>query len=404
MTMPLRPDRMFLASRLAWGVLFAMMSTVYMIYQIDIAQLNPLQLVLVGTALEVSAFLFEVPTGIVADRFSRKLSVIIGFLITGGSFVLAAAFPRFEIIALAAFIWGIGWTFISGAHEAWLADEIGESEAARVYLRGQRLMNYGAFAGILVAVVVGSVDIRYPLLLSGLLFVGWGVFAAFGMGETGFQPVRQAGQTHLAGMRDTLTAGIGFIRRSPTLLLLVVVGVVVGAFSEGYDRLSAAHLLRNFAFPRPFGFEPVVLFGAMAATSNLLAIGAVRIAEDRVDTNRAEHLGNALSLVSLLILLATLSFALAGHVYLAFAFYILLPALRTIKEPLTTAWINRHVSSEARATVLSMHSQSDALGQIGGGPAVGMIGREFGIRVAIACTALLLAPAVWLYRRARTLA
>lgn len=395
---------MFLASRFVWGVLFSMMATVSMIYQIEIADLNPLQLVLVGTALELGAFLFEIPTGVLADRFSRKLSCVVGFVITGLSFVLAASFPVFWVIALASFIWGLGWTCLSGAHEAWLADEVGESEAGRLYLAGQKLASYGAFVGILIAVVSGSVDIRYPYLLSGVLFVAWGIFAWWGMLETRFAPVLEAHVGHLAGMGQAFIAGIGTIRSSPTLLLLLLVGVVIGTFSEGYDRLSTAHLLRSFEFPRPFGFEPVVIFGALGIVGNLMSIGAVRITENHVDTDKAAQIGNALSIVSLLILLATLGFALAGDVVIALLLYVSLQPLRVISGPLTTAWINKHVGSASRATVLSMHGQSDALGQMAGGPMVGLIGREFGVRIAIAVTALLLAPAVLIYRRARKLA
>jgi DHA3 family tetracycline resistance protein-like MFS transporter len=400
--MPLPAGRMFLLSRFTWGVLFAMMSTVFMIYQVEVAGLSPLQLVLVGTALELSAFLFEVPTGIVADRYSRKLSVVIGFLITGCAFVLAASFPVFAIIAFGSFIWGIGWTFISGAHEAWLADEVGESEAARLYLRGQKLVGYGGFIGILVAVVIGSIEIHYPYLLSGLLFIGWAAFAWFGMVETRFSPTTESG--HLAGMKATFAEGLRTIRGSPTLVLLVIVGVVIGTFSEGYDRLSVAHMLRNFEFPRPLGLEPVVLLGAMAAASNLIAIVAIQVTEKKVDTNRAAQIGTALSLVSFLILSATLWFALTGQILLAIALYVMIMPLRVIAEPLTTAWINQHVGSSSRATVLSMHSQSDALGQMMGGPAVGVVGQMFGIRVAISVTAILLAPAIFLYRRAREIA
>lgn len=401
--MPLAAGRMFLASRFVWGLLFSMMATVSMIYQVEIAGLDALELVLVGTALEVSAFLFEIPTGIVADHYSRRLSVVIGFFVTGLSFVLAASFPRFEVIALAAFIWGIGWTFISGAHEAWLADETGEAAAARLYLAGQRLVSYGSFVGIAVAVLLGSVAIVYPYLLAGYLFIAWAVFAWFGMVETRLPTGDEPDLSQLRQMGRIASDGFNTIRQSPTLILLVLVGVVVGTYSEGYDRLATAHLLRSFEFPRPFGIEPVVVFGAAAAVGNLLSILAVRLVERLVDTERAEHIGNALALASFLILAATLAFALTGNVALALLMYVALLPLRTVSGPLTTAWINRHVSARSRATVLSMHGQSDALGQMAGGPGVGLIGREFGLRIAIVVTALLLAPAVWLYRRARNL-
>lgn len=392
---------MFLASRLTWGILFAMMGTVYMVYQVEVAHLDPFQLVLVGTALEVSAFVFEVPTGIIADRYSRKLSVVMGYVVTGIAFVIGASFPRFEVLVVAAVVWGLGWTFISGAEAAWLADEVGDIEAGRLYLRGQKLSSYGSFLGILVAAALGSVQLQYPFLLSGVLFALWGMFLVVGMGEHGFTPSGDASHGHLEGMLHIVREGGRTIRGSPTLLLLVVVGVVIGTYSEGYDRLSVAHLLRDFAFPAPWGAKPVVVLGAMSAVMNLVAIIAVNIVEARVDTNHTRQVGNALSWMSALIMLCTLGFALSQNVYLAILLGILVNPLRTVTEPLTTSWINRHVQSSSRATVLSMHSQADALGQMAGGPGVGLLGRVYGVRVAIAIAALLLAPAIWLYRRAR---
>ena len=399
--MPLAPSTMFLSSRFVWGLLFTMMSTVFMIYQVEIAGLNPLQLVLVGTALEVGAFLFEVPTGVVADRYSRKLSVVLGFAITGISFILGALFPVFEVLVISAFILGLGWTFISGAHEAWLADEVGEMEAGKLYLRGQRLVSYGAFLGIFTAMLLGSVAIHYPYLLAGVLFLAWAGFAYIGMVET--RPP-SGSLDEATGALQILKNGIGTIRRSPTLLLLILVGIVIGAYSEGYDRLSTAHLLRNFSFPAPFGVEPVVVFGCMAAIANLLGILFINLVESKVDTENASRVAQALAMVTAGIALATLGFALSGHVWLSILLFILLHPFRAITDPLTTAWINQHVGSQSRATVLSMHSQADAVGQMAGGPGVGLIGRELGIRTAIATASLLITPAIWLYLRARRLA
>jgi len=50
---------------------------VYLVSELD---LSPLQLVLMGTAMEAAVFVFEIPTGVVADMYSRRLSLIIGFI------------------------------------------------------------------------------------------------------------------------------------------------------------------------------------------------------------------------------------------------------------------------------------------------------------------------------------
>lgn len=391
--------QIYLATSFIWGSLFWMMSTVFMIFQIDVVKLDALQLVLVGTALEVSAFLFEVPTGMVADTFSRRLSVVLGYLLTGVAFLIMGFFPTFTAFVIASFIWGVGWTFISGAHQAWLADEIGEAEAASTYLRAARIQNYGAMLGILIAVVLGSIGLHWPLIVSGALFILWGLLLVKLMPEKGFKPADTGASG--PGMLVTLRSGFGVIRGSNTLMLLMLVGVVFGAFSEGYDRLGMAHLLRNYPFSETVSFSPVVVFGVLGAIGILLSIGVVMLAERWVDTDNARHLARGLSILTALIIIGVLVFALTGELWIAIVMYVVIGPLRHVTGPLTMAWFNRNIPSSSRATVISMHSQADALGQIAGGPGVGFLGRELGVRVAISVAGLLLIPALWLYGRAR---
>lgn len=388
--------RLYLAIRFVWGALFWLMATVFMIYQIEVVGLNALQLVLIGTALELGAFIFEVPTGVVADSWSRKGSVVVGYFITGISFVWMGLAPDFWHLLAASLLWGLGWTFISGAQEAWLADEVGESEAATLYLRGSRLQYIGGFGGILLAVLIAQIELYLPIVVAGIGFLMTSLSLTILMRETRVPTQSSEVTTPLQTFRE----GVGVIRGSSTLILLMVVGVVFGAFSEGYDRLSSAHLLRDFPFESVTGIPIVVTFGVMTALGILLSIVAVAIAERHVDTDSARALGVSLAVISALIMVAVLWFALTGHVWVAICLYVFLAPLRALVDPLTLAWVNRNLPSSSRATVISMHSQADALGQIGGGPGVGLLGRETSIRFAISCAALLLSPALWLYLRA----
>src|SRR5512136_627509 len=97
----------------ATALLMTMIFTASAIYQVSQVGLSALQLVLVGTTLEISAFLFEVPTGVVADIYSRRLSVIIGVILVGIGFVVEGTFPFFLPILLAQVLWGLGYTFTS---------------------------------------------------------------------------------------------------------------------------------------------------------------------------------------------------------------------------------------------------------------------------------------------------
>jgi DHA3 family tetracycline resistance protein-like MFS transporter len=100
-----------------------------MVYHITVVRLNPLQLVLVGTILEGTVFLCEIPTGALADVKSRRLSIIIGYFLIGLGFVVEGSLPYFAAVAFAQVLWGLGYTFTSGATQAWIADEIGSERA-----------------------------------------------------------------------------------------------------------------------------------------------------------------------------------------------------------------------------------------------------------------------------------
>src|SRR5689334_8586689 len=118
--------RLYLLMSGATALFFTLVFSVNMVYQVQNVGLSPLQLVLVGTTLEVSCFLFEIPTGIVADVYSRRLSIIIGFVLIGAGFIVEGSIPTFAAMLVSQVLWGIGYTFTSGANQAWITDEIGE--------------------------------------------------------------------------------------------------------------------------------------------------------------------------------------------------------------------------------------------------------------------------------------
>ena len=77
---------------------FSLVATVMIVYHIEIVHLNPLQLILVGTTLELACFIsIEIPTGIVADVYSRKLSIVIGGVLTGVGFILEGSISSFVL-------------------------------------------------------------------------------------------------------------------------------------------------------------------------------------------------------------------------------------------------------------------------------------------------------------------
>lgn len=395
------PSFTYLFLNAAQSLFFSLAFTVNLIYQVSTAGLSPLQLVLVGSVLEATVLLFEVPTGLVADAVSRRLSVLIGLGLTGVSFLVQGAFPVFGWIALSQAIWGIGYTFTSGATTAWLVDEIGDERAAPLFLRETQLSNIASVVGILLAVVIGSLRLAWPLLISGCLFLLLTVVLALRMPESGFSPSPPDPRGPLAAMKDSLQEGLRFVAGHPALRLLFSVAILTGAASEGFDRLRTAHWVRDVGFPSLGGLEPVAWLAAINLLVSLLSALGARGMQGRVDLEDTGKVARSLSLLVTITAGSTLIFAVADDFGLALLGVLGVRVSRALAVPLIQAWMNRSLRSSLRATVLSMAGQMDALGQVGGGPAVGWLGSAVSIQAALLASAGALLPAIALYRRWR---
>ena len=115
---------------------------------------SPLELVLAGTALEVAYFAFEIPTGIVADTYGRRLSIIAGVAGLGLGFIATGFANGVWLVLAAAAFMGFAWTFKSGADEAWITDEVGVDKAGRSFQAGAQAARIGALIGIGAAVAL----------------------------------------------------------------------------------------------------------------------------------------------------------------------------------------------------------------------------------------------------------
>ncbi|HEX2913475.1 MAG TPA: MFS transporter [Chloroflexia bacterium] len=363
------------------------------IYYVQVVGMNPLQLVLVGTTIEVTIFIFEIPTGVVADTYSRRLSVIIGFALVGLCFILEGAVPLFAAIILAEVIRGVGETFISGAFAAWLTDEIGEAEVGRVFLRAGQVGRIGGIAGTLASVGLGSLNLQLPVILGGLGVMTMSLCLIFVMPEKHFH---KTASEHKGWKAITSTASQGFsvARTRPLAFTIIAVGFIYGAYSEGFDRLWEAHFLKDFTIPY---FSPVIWFGIISIGGQLSGLVVTEVLIRRFDTSTPTGLVKVLRFCDSFQVMGLIIFALAGNFYLAIAAYWLASNMR--QWELYDAWVNQGLDSRVRATVLSFSSQLNALGQFAGGPLVGLIGLTWGIPAALLASALVLSPVILLYNR-----
>lgn len=393
------------------GLIFTGLSA----YYVRTVGMNPLQLVLVGTAVELTAFLFEVPTGVVADRYSRRLSVLIGGFLVGACYVLTGLAPLFLAIIVAEMIRGVGEAFMSGAFEAWITDEVGADQAGAVFMRGSQVGQIGFLVGVGGCVLLASLyDYNIPILLGGFgMLALYGLFV-FVMPETGFirPPVaaRQGSyvREHARSAVNTFRAGARTVRLTPVLLLLVIAELIRGAASEGYDRLWEAQFLTNLNMPAlslpVIGpLDPIAWFGLFELISAVLGVTVMEVVRRRyaVDARTPNStVARRLMVLYGIATVATIAIGLSGNFALAVAALMLRNVAWGTCGPIAGAWMNLHIPSAVRATVLSMCSQANAFGQIAGGPVVGAVGRAYGIRAAIVLSGVLLAPVVALYGRA----
>jgi len=330
------------------------MTTVSMVFMVTVAGLDPLQMVLVGTVLELSTFLFEIPTGVVADVYSRRLSMIIGYIMAGFGYVLLALFPQFEIILLSQVIWGVGFTFLSGASQAWISDEIGVERANKTFILASQIGQVGMLVGIALCIALAFIDLRLPIIVGSLGLAGLGFFSIWFMDEKGFQPLEEEERSSWHQMKDTFTAGVGLVRASPVLLTILAIAFFEGMFSEGYDRLNAPFLIESFEFPVIAGIDAVMWWGVMSAGATIGAFLGLEGVRRFVNTSDYSIVVLFLSVASSLLVVAVFVFALSGSFYLALLCYFAIALLRTIKGPLTTIWLNRGLEPSTRATIFSI--------------------------------------------------
>ena len=382
------------------GFLFRLAFTVYSVFVVLTLGLDPFHLLLLGTILEATYLVFEIPTGVVADTISRRLSIVIGLLGSGIAFMLLGFSHSFAMAAASQFLWGVFATFQSGADVAWLTDELGEEAARPHYIRGGQIANVAALVGIALSVSLATINYRLPIVLAGVGILLFGFVMALVMPEDGFQRRERAeGERIHTGFVTTLREGFSHVRAHHVLFLILGTAALHGASTEGFDRLADFHLLKDIGLPAIGNLNRVVWFGILDGVALLLGIGALTVVKRRTHLNGHAHVARILRWIDVLLIGAVVVFGLSGAFWLAVVTMWLVGALRNIRQPIFDAWINQGLDPSTRATINSMGSQSDAIGQAAGGPMLGWIGNT-SVPIALVVSGLLRLPVLFLYARA----
>jgi DHA3 family tetracycline resistance protein-like MFS transporter len=236
------------------------------------------------------------------------------------------------------------------------------------------------------------------MVISGAGMIALALTLAVFMREQNFHRTPRDTFKHMV---ETLKEGIDTARKRPVVRTLVIISLIAGLSSEAFDRLWTVKVL-TFTFPTVLGTsDPALWFTALALAGTILSLGTSlvlnRFSAERV---QASHPTGILATLAVVQVVGLIVFALAGNLWLAIAALWLRTVADTLTYPIESAWLNRHVESRSRATVISMVSQANAIGQVAGGPPLGALGRT-SLRGALLASGLIWLPIPALYLRLR---
>src|SRR5690349_21360210 len=243
---PARPERVYYLLGGGTSFLLVLAFTLNQVYYVTVVGLSPLQMVLVGTVLEATCFLFEIPTGVVADLVSRRLSVVLGVTLIGVGMLLQGLVPTFAAVLVAQVVWGTGSTFLSGADQAWLADEIGEDAVGPVFTRETQIALALTLVAPLAAGALALVGLGLPVAVSGAGLLALAVVLLFVMPEDHFERTPPAERETFRHLVRQAQEGTRVARVRPVVRTIALVSLVVGLASEAFDRLWTVRVLESF--------------------------------------------------------------------------------------------------------------------------------------------------------------
>ena len=357
------------------------------VYLVVVADLSPSQLVLLGTGQAVTVLLAEVPAGVFADTVSRKWSVVLAHLISGIGMAVTGVVIAFPLLVVTQALWGLGWAFASGADVAWITDELDRPGLIdRVLAARARWELVGAATGLVAFAVVAAItSLGTAVVLSGVAFVGLGAVVALRFPERRFTPapVEQRWRDAMSIFRR----GVRLARRDRVVVFVIVAWLLVNGGSEGFGRLVEKRLVT-------LGFgdsgRGIVWFAALGLVTLLASAVVLRVVESRI--HQAAVARRTYVLCCLVGVVGLVLFAHAPDSRYAVAAVLLaknVEVVRTVGE----IWVNRRTTSDVRATVHSLLSQSEHLGELVFGLLLAAVAAASTVTVSLTGSAILLALA-----------
>ncbi|WEO78795.1 MFS transporter [Cryobacterium sp. SO2] len=315
--------------------------------------------------------IFEIPTGVVADTVGRKASYLLGTITlsvtTALYWMLWVWQSPFVWWAIVSVLLGLGFTFFSGAVEAWLVDALtstgytGSLEA--VFGRGLVVTGIAMFAGsVLGGVIAQATNLGVPFLLRAGVLVVMFLYAFIVMKDLGFTPDHSRGPLQATRLVLSESVEHGLKRRSVRYMILsapFASGVGIYAFYA-----LQPYLLELYGDPSAYSIAGL----AAAILSLAQVVGGVLA--PRIRTLFAKRTSTVIG-ASLLSVASLIVLGLTNLFWLAVVFLLIWGFVFAVAEPVRQAYLNDMIPSKQRATVLSFDSLFGSLGGVFIQPALG---------------------------------
>jgi MFS family permease len=366
------------------------------------AGLDNTQAFTVNAFFTLGEVLFEVPTGVVADTRGRRFSFLLGAatLLAATLLYLVMWQMRAGLLgwAIASILLGLGFTFFSGATEAWLVDALRATGFAgtleSVFARAQVVSGAAMLAGsVLGGFIAQATNLGVPYLIRAVLLGVTFLIALRFMHDIGFTRARGAsvGSEVRAVVRGSIDGGF---RNRPVRWLMLSAPFTAGVGIFAFYALQP-YLLQLYGDPTAYGVAGL----AAAVVAGAQIVGGLSVTRvRRLFRRRTDAL--LVGAVSTVILLALIG--LTGSFAVGLLLIVLWALIFAIEAPLRQAFINGVIPSEQRATVLSFDNLMGSAGAVIAQPALGRVAdvNGYGASYVVAAGLQALAiPFIFLARR-----
>ena len=335
------------------------------------AGLNNLEAFGANAAFSAGMMLFEVPTGVVADMWGRRASFLLG-----AATLLVSTFFYLWMWQIHSPFWGwvvasltigLGFTFFSGAVEAWLVDALEatgfsgplESVFAKGQITSGIAMLTGAVAGGYIAQIT---NLGVPYILRAAMLGLTFLVALLLMRDLGFTPVH--GANPITEMKKIVRASIDNGWRNPPMRWLMLAAPFSGGVGIYAFFAMQPYLLELWGDETAFGIAGL----AAAIVAGAQIVGGFIAPRVRKFFTRRTHI---LLLTTLVSVGALAIIGLTGSFWVAIASLILWAIGFSVASPIRQAYVNSIIPSEQRATVLSFDSLMGSAGGVVIQPALG---------------------------------